>query len=466
MDKQFDLVVKGGSIVAPETGIVQADIGICGEKIVCLGTNLATDGAKVIDATGKSVFPGLIDPHTHIGNKIPIREDFLAESKGAAAGGVTTLLSTLKVVSDLIGGNAMGEKVRTLESYEDFFPKAQKVLDGAYSHIDYAWHFTPGSLAEAKKADDYYRTLGVQSYKFYMAYTKRMASPGMTNGELYAVLQMWAKLKYQPLAMMHCESDEINDVATETARKSGMTGLAAWNAARPNISEELAIRTACLLARRAGARLYIVHMSTKEGVETVAEAQHQGVRIIGETCPHYLALTDESPRALGKVNPPVRKQADADALWRGIERRVVTCVGTDHVSAPTEAKTNDIWTATPAFPGMETTLPVMITEAIKRGIPLTRVAEVCSFNNARAFGLLPKKGTIAVGSDADLTIVDLNKRKTITSSGLWSAAKFTPFDGKECVGWPVLTMLRGQVIFENNKIVGRPLGRYVPIYPA
>jgi dihydropyrimidinase len=302
-----------------------------------------------------------------------------------------------------------------------------------------------------------------------LAYAQNAFCPGVNIGQLYALLKMWAKLSHKPLFQLHCESDEIINVTSEMARKAGMTGLAAWNAARPNISEELAVRTACFLAGKVGVQIYIVHVSTKEGVEAIAEAQNKGIKVIGETCTHYLSLTDDSQSTFGKTNPPIRKQADVDALWHGIESEIITCVGTDHVGeqliSPFAAKTDDIWTAAGTFPGMETTLPVMITQATKRGIPFTRVAEVCSLNNAKTFGLLPKKGTIAVGSDADLVVVDLKRRKTIVSKELWSTAKYTPFEGMECIGWPALTMLRGQVIFKDNTISSNPRGHFVPIYP-
>ncbi|MFX0200217.1 MAG: amidohydrolase family protein, partial [Candidatus Hodarchaeota archaeon] len=195
---EYNVVIKGGSLVIPETGVVKADVGIQGEKIVCVGSDLPVDGAKVIDAKGKFVFPGLIDPHTHIGHYIPLKEDLLAESKGAAAGGVTTLLSTLRVLSNP-AGPATAQKERTFESYKEFFPKAQKVLEGPHTYIDYSWHFCLTSLEDAERADTYYQKFGIQSYKFYMAYTRRAASPGMNVGQLYAILQMWSKLPHHPL---------------------------------------------------------------------------------------------------------------------------------------------------------------------------------------------------------------------------------------------------------------------------
>lgn len=464
MTREYDLIVKGGSVVLPDTGIIKSDIGVRGEKIAALGADLPSQGARVIDAGGKYVLAGLIDPHVHIGNNMPLKQDLLMESRGAAAGGVTTLISTLRIVSDPTIGGGERQKERIFETYEQYFPKIQKLLEGPCTHIDYTWHFCPLTFADAQKADQYYEEFGVQSYKFYLAYTRRMYSPGINSGQLYEILRMWTKLRHHPLAMLHCEADEIVEVTTEEVRKAGLTGLAAWNAARPNIAEELAIRTACLLAGRTGARLYIVHVSTGEGAEAVAEAQHKGIDIIGETCPHYLSLTEDSPNLFGKVQPPIRKQVDVETLWSGIQRNVITCIGTDHVTKPNLAVTDDIWKDT-GTRGMETRLPVMITEATNRGIPLTKVAEICSLNNARTFGLLPKKGTIAIGSDADLVIVDLNKKKTVLAKDLWTGSGHSPFEGMELIGWPVLTMLRGQVIFQDDQIVGEPTGKFVPIYP-
>lgn len=187
--------------------------------------------------------------------------------------------------------------------------------------------------------------------------------------------------------------------------------------------------------------------------------------MIGETCLHYLVLTVDRGGVLAKMNPPVRTEKDREALWKGLKRGVITCVGTDHGAKKKEHKGDNIWKATPGFPGMETFFPLMLTEGLKRDISMPQMSEILSANNARMFGFFPKKGTISIGSDADLVLVDMNRKVVLRAENLHSAADFTPYEGMEVMAWPVVTMLRGKIIVKNDKLINKCQGEYVPRYP-
>jgi dihydroorotase-like cyclic amidohydrolase len=273
-------------------------------------------------------------------------------------------------------------------------------------------------------------------------------------------------MERQPLPMVHCEVDEIIRILIPEVQKSGKEGLAAWNEARPNFSEELAILKIAYLARLTEAPIYIVHVSTPEGVDLISDYQRKGVRIIGETCLHYLTLTTDAPGVGAKINPPVRTAVDRDALWAGLRSGVLNCVGTDHGAKRLEHKGDSIWTATPGFPAMEVFFPLFLTQALNRGFSLTRIAEIISTQNARTFDIYPKKGTIAVGSDADLILTDMSQKNVIHAADLHTAGDFCIYENFEVIGKPKITMLRGQIIVKDGHLVCPSIGEYVPRFPT
>jgi dihydroorotase-like cyclic amidohydrolase len=250
------------------------------------------------------------------------------------------------------------------------------------------------------------------------------------------------------------------------------TDLRAWTDARPDIAEEEATRRAIWYTKETGSRLYIVHMTIGNGVEWVRHARSIGVDVIAETCPHYLVLTkddDDKVGRLAKVNPPLRDAESAELLWGGLNSGDVTCLGSDHSTiVPKGDKIKDsIWDAVPGFPGMGMLLPVMLSEGYHKGkISLPQLVKVLCENNAKIYGLYPKKGAIRVGSDADLTLVDLEQERVVTPEYMKSAADWGLYDGWNLKGWPVKTIVRGEVVMDQGEITVEPgYGKYLPRYP-
>ncbi len=223
-----------------------------------------------------------------------------------------------------------------------------------------------------------------------------------------------------------------------------------------------------LFARQTRAPLYVVHMSAALCLDEVrsARARWPELRVYVETCPHFLTHTSESklePPTLGKINPPLRHPADVEALWTGLADGTVDTVGSDHAARRKEKKTGTIWSSAAGFPGTGAILPVLLSEGHhRRGLPLERIVELTSLNPARIFGLHPRKGHLGVGADADLVVVDLARERVCDGTTFQSHADYSLYDGWTLRGWPVLTMLRGEVIAEEGRVVGRPgAGRYL-----
>ena len=223
-----------------------------------------------------------------------------------------------------------------------------------------------------------------------------------------------------------------------------------------------------LFARQTGAPLYIVHLSAALCLDEVRSARRRWpeLRVYVETCPHFLTHSSESklvPHTLGKINPPLRRPADVEALWAGLADGSVDTIGSDHSARRKEKKTGTIWTSAAGFPGTGAILPVLLSEGFhRRGLPLARIVELTSYNPARIFGLYPKKGHLGIGADADLVVVDLDRERTCDGTTFQSYADYSLYDGWTLTGWPVLTMLRGRVIVEDGRVVGPPgAGRYL-----
>jgi dihydropyrimidinase len=285
------------------------------------------------------------------------------------------------------------------------------------------------------------------------------------DGLLWAGFKEIADIGYPFRAQVHAENIDIIYRIKPQIEATGRQDLAAWDDARPGFCETLDVQRAISLASFTGAPLYIVHVHHGPSVDVIATAKSAGVDVVAETCPQYLVLDRTAPLGtLGKVNPPITDKASSERLWQGIREGTISCIGTDHCSVSKEMK-KEMWKgATPGLPGVESLLPIMLSEGVNKGrITLEKLVEVLCYNNAKTFGLFPLKGTIQVGSDADLVIVDLDKKAKMTVNPEHGCYDYTPYEGWEVKGWPVLTMLRGNVLVENGKLAAEPgTGRYIP----
>lgn len=269
------------------------------------------------------------------------------------------------------------------------------------------------------------------------------------------------------LAMIHAENRQAGRILHEELKASGRGDLAAWEAGSPDLLEASEIRKAAYLCRHLGCPLYVVHLTSKLGLRTIQALRGEGTTIWAETCTHYLVFHKgmTGPRSLLlKASPPIRSIEDQEALWGALADGSMDCLGSDHAAGFLNEKTGDgdIWSAYPGMPGIELMLPVLLSEGVLKGrITLPRLAELCATNPARAFGLFPAKGAIQVGADADLVIVDLAKKQRVRLEALHQASDFSPYEGMELQGWPVLTMLRGQVILKEGMVIRAGLGDYL-----
>jgi dihydropyrimidinase/allantoinase len=251
----------------------------------------------------------------------------------------------------------------------------------------------------------------------------------------------------------------------ERVKQDGtLTGLEAYSASRPTLTEHLAVAEVSVLAGHTRCPINLLHLSSEEALEAALELKrrHPDLDARLETTLHHLALTYESYNdQRGKVNPPIRAQSDVDALWRGVVNGEIDWVCSDHACCSEEHKEGDLWQALPGFGGTALIYPFMLTEGPRRGLSFARVVDLVATNPARAYGLAPRKGAITVGADADLAIVDMDESHPVTPERLLSAQEYTPFEGMELTGWPVRTILRGRTVFAEGEAVGGPAGAYL-----
>lgn len=459
----LDLVVAGGQVVTPE-GVHTADVRIAGGRIAALGGPGCLAGAEVLDARGLHVFPGVIDPHTHPGNLRPFEQDIAEETRAAAAGGITAILGTVKCTR-------MGQPFREVTtpedvcSYHDVFPAARAAVE-ASAHVDVGFSYVVMDERHAREIPEYAKRHGVRSFKFFVGnrgpapWSGRVGMPVLGDDGVH-YLGFRAAAAAGALAMVHAENQQVaralhGDVAGETA------DLVAWARHSPGWLEAEAVHRAACFAAESGARLYVVHLTSGAGAAAVARARAgQPGRVLGETCPQYLVLHDRHPAGLlAKCAPPVHGREDNEALWRGLADGTIDCVGTDHIHQARARKVfeGDVWRTNAGVPGHETLLPLLFSA---ERLSLPRVAAVTSANAARAFGLWPRKGAVAVGFDADLTLVDLGRRRVVRAAELETSADFTPYEGMALRGWPVLALLRGGVIMRDGRPTGAPAGQYL-----
>lgn len=436
---KVDLLIKNGKVVTPDA-TYDAAVAISEGKFVgIISGNELPEAAEVYDANGKYVLPGLIDCHVHFREPgVTYKEDFQTGSLAAAFGGITTVVDMPNVNPATSTVEAFNMKLEAAEkkSYVDF---------GIYAVI----------LQENINDLVPLRDAGVVGYKIFLGATVGNI-PAPDDGMMYDAMKVVAGTGLR--IGFHAENNEIINHRIGQLKAQGIMDPKAWAEARPNVAEADAIAKLIRFAEYTGVKVHIYHMSSKEGVELVAAAKAKGVDITAESGPHYL-LTDVSLMdkvgSMLKMNPPVRYKEDSEKLWEGLLDGTVEAIATDHSPHTMEEKNKNIWDAIPGFCGVETSVPLMLTAVNEGRMTLNQYVKVASEGPAKIWNMYPQKGSLNIGTDADLTIVDMEKEGVIKIEELHSKNKISPFDGFKVKGMPVCTIVRGQFVMKDSEIVGQ-----------
>jgi dihydropyrimidinase len=445
----MDLIVRNGTVVTV-SAVVRADVGVLEGRIVAIDERLTGPATNEIDASGCYVLPGSIDPHTHIQEPFmgtTTNDDWYEGTAAAAAGGVTTVV-------DFAYQEAGG-------SLSDAVARWHANATGM-AIVDYGFHVVIADPhASAIREIPMLVAAGYPTFKLFMCYEGLAVS----DRDLMRVFDAAAMSEALPL--IHAENDGAIRHFIALATAAGETHPRWVARTRPVWAEAEAVHRVIKLA--AGrVPLYIVHMSSGDAVDTLAEARADGVRVTGETCPHYLTLTVDlleqdqwDLAARYTCAPPLRDSSNHERLWSHLRLGNLATIGSDHDCFTLQVKAElgrDAFAKIPlGIPGIETRLPVMFSEGVaKERLSLQTFVAAMATNPARLMGLYPQKGTIAIGADADLVVVDPEARVTITASRLHQASDFTPFEGWQVLGYPRVTISRGDIVFIDGQILGRP----------
>jgi dihydropyrimidinase len=456
----LDLLIRGGTVVTPEE-VGERDVGIQDGSIVAVTSpgTLPADAGRVIDARGKIVLPGGIEPHAHIA--IPVPEAWAgrpevmtqppeAASRAAAFGGVTTILDFAGNLNPAPGAASSPESMlQVVEGRRNVFRE--------HSYTDFAFHYilagavapeVVGQIGEAVQE-------GIASFKIFTTF------PGLRvpYGHLWAVFAEVAK--HGGIMAVHAEEDDIVTYMTDKLTREGRDQGYNLHLVHNNLSEDLAFRKIIRLARHTEAGVYFVHTTAKEGVIAISEARNQRLPVYGEALHNYLQFTCEDYRKPDgtaiHTYPAIKFVDDRDALQAGLMGGDLCTTATDEYTTYKGVKLSGdtIHTVCGGHNGIETRIPVAFTKFVaQQGMPLQRFAAITSTNAAKILGLYPQKGAIAPGSDADLVLIDPHLRKTLTLDDLHADSDYSIWEGFACQGYPVMTILRGKVIVEDGKLLG------------
>lgn len=441
----FDVLIKNAKIVSSQE-IIEGNLYIRDEKIAAVSRELLDEGAaKVIDAAGKYAMPGVVDEHVHIIDMgQPELGKYELDSGGAAVGGITTVLE-------------MPLSMPPSTTLENFKKKEERA--GSAFVVDYGLYdgAVPGNLEEMYKIND----AGCIGFKAMMA----GSVPGMFDvADDGSLLEIFRAIKEMDSTIgVHAENDALIHIEEQHLKAQGRKDITAYLDSRSKFQENEAVRRAIYLNSDPECRLIIVHASNPGAVDIIHQAKAEGHNVHCETGPHYLALCKEDGPKIGpymKFAPPAREKAQTDILWQQLAEGKIDTIGSDHGGHTKENKEKgwtDIWQAGNGALGLETSLPVMLTEGVNKDrITMQKLVEVMCENPAKLFRIFPKKGTLQVGTDADVVLVDLDKEYTVDASKFHSVVKHSPFNGFAIKGAPVLTMVRGTVVAENGEVVGQP----------
>jgi dihydropyrimidinase len=456
MSSSYDLAINSGLVVTPG-GQLPASIGVADGRIATLSME-PLEAAETIDASGKVVLPGAIDPHVHFGmyqRQVVTSDDYATGSVSAACGGVTTYIDFAVQPS---GSSAVA-------AFRERLEEASKA-----SAIDYAFHAaltTPNDQTLSEIGE--LVSLGVRSFKFFMTYRKFQFYTDL--GFLLEAMREIGRLG--AVALIHAENDEILEHLKASYLAAGHSGIEYLERQRPDYAEEIAISSTAALARETGCEVAVVHLSSARGLRAVVRGREDGARYWAETCPQYLVLTRDllkrADGALFTFTPTMKAPEDSEALWAGLANGDVTYVGSDHSPFNRDIKLGattfeEIY---PGIPGTETLLPLLYSEGVGAGrLTVERLADLTSTTTARIFQLVGK-GAIRPGNDADLAIVDPSKEVVLSREALHSRCDYTPYAGMRLHGYPVATISRGEIVMRDGEFTARAgRGRFVERRPA
>jgi dihydropyrimidinase len=453
----MSLLIKGGRVVTAADDYV-ADVFVDDERISLIGEDLDVAADRTIDATGKYVLPGCIDPHTHLdmpfGGTVTI-DDVESGQTSAAFGGTTCHVDFV----------IQGQGQTFAQALEGWRAKAagKQVIDMGY-HMAVTDLKSGGTLEELATLPDQ----GVTSYKLFMAYKGALMVDDET---LYRTMEVAAQTG--ALVMVHAENGDVIDVLVKQALEAGNTEPLYHALTRPPEAEGEATNRAIQLAHLAGAPLYVVHVTCREAVEPIARAREAGWNVWGETCTQYFfnSLDDiAKPNFEGAkyvYSPPVRDKANWDVLWNAVRTDALSVISTDHCAFLFDGQKTlgkDDFSKIPnGGPGLENRLQMIHEFGVRAGrISLNRMVELLATNPAKLFGLYPRKGTIAVGSDADIVVFDPEKQVTLSAKTHHSKADYSLYEGTAVTGAPETVILRGNVLVDGGELVASPgIGQFV-----
>ncbi len=450
-------LVEAGGVIAEDVALVVDD----GQIRAIVKPDYAPNGEIEIDARGKLVLPGLIDSHVHTREPgYEYKETITTCTEAAAAGGISLIMAmfTTKPLINDVDGLTFFQDLANTQSLVNY-NCIGLVVEGGLANI------VP--LADA----------GIGALKVLIGYRYDVTNRGPDSrgwnapgdGELLEACHVIAETG-MPLAA-HAENDHIIHWRESALRAQGRVKPEVHTTARPSVAEEEAVSRLITFAETAGNRLHIVHLASGRAMQIAREAQGRGIPVTVETCPQYLLLTHEADvvrlGSVAKINTPIRTAWDQETLWGGIADGTVTMIGTDHSPHTPEEKQvdtpfDDIFAAVAGFVGVETSVPLLLTEVNHGRLSIERFVELFSTGPAKTFGLYPDRGSLRVGTAADITIVDMEQASRIDATKLHSKTRVTPWDGREVRGMPTHTIVGGKVVFADGMVVGRPGdGRFV-----
>jgi dihydropyrimidinase len=456
----YDLIIKGGT-VATASDTFKADVGVLDGHVVVLGHDLGA-AKQVIDATDRLVLPGGIDSHVHIsqpsGPGIVMADDFESGTRSAAFGGNTLVMPFCL--------QQKGESLR--EAVKSYHGKAE-----GKCYTDVSFHLiisdpTPAVLGQELPA---LVRDGYTSFKVFMTY-QDLALSDFQLLEVFSVAR-----ETQALVMVHAESYDAIRFLTDRLERAGQTAPQYHATSRPIPVEREATHRAISLAELIDVPIMIVHVSNGEAMEEIRRAQARGLKIFGETCPQYLVLTEKHAEGLDMegakyvCSPPPRDVASQQACWRGLQTGIFQTFSSDHCpfryddpqgKLTPQGRSSFRWVPN-GIPGVETRLPILFSEGFVKGrLSLNQFVALSSTNHARMYGLYPRKGTIAIGSDADIAIWNPDVTNKVDARKLHGGADYSPYEGMELTGWPETTIVRGKVVVDKGVLVGaRDHGEHV-----